>query len=77
MQQAAADLDEDRGRRLAAIAAKDREDAEKDDASRARNARMSGKADFVNGLNRRVIGDMGLGDRMLRGKAGMEREQET
>lgn len=77
MQQAASDLDQDRGSRLAAIAAKDREDAEKDDASRARNAKFGGRAAFVDGLNRKVIGEMDLGERMGRGKAGMEREQEA
>ncbi len=77
MQQAASELDQDRERRLAAIAAKDREDAERDDALRARNSKTGGRADFVNGLNRRVIGEMDLGDRMGRGKSGMERGQEA
>jgi Pre-mRNA splicing factor/N-terminal domain of CBF1 interacting co-repressor CIR len=77
MQQAASDLDQDRERRLAAMTAKDREAAEKDDASRARNAKSGGRADFVNGLNRKVIGGLDLGDRMGRGKSGMEREQEA
>ncbi len=77
MQQAASELDQDRKSRLAAIAAKDREEAEKDDVSRARNSKVGGRADFVRGLNRRVIGDMDLGERMGRGKSGMEREQEA
>lgn len=77
MQQAALDLDQDRDRRLAAIAAKDGEDATRDYASRARNAKFGGRADFVNGLNRKVIGEMDLGSRIDRGKAGMEREQEA
>lgn len=77
MQQAASELDQDRERRLAATTAKDREAAEKDDAFRAQNARSGGRADFVNGLKRKVIGEMDLGDRMGRGKSGMEREQEA
>ena len=77
MQQAASDLDQERERRLAAMTARDRETAEKDDASRARNAKSGGRADFVNGLNRKVIGEMDLGDRIGRGKSGMEREQEA
>jgi Pre-mRNA splicing factor/N-terminal domain of CBF1 interacting co-repressor CIR len=77
MQQAASELDQDRERRLAAITAKDKEDAERDDASRARNSKVGGRSDFVNGLNRRVIGEMDLGGRMGRGKSGMEREQEA
>ena len=77
MQQAASELHRDREGRLAAIAARDREDAELDDALRARKSKVGGRADFVNGLNRRVIGEMDLGERMSRGKSGMEREQET
>jgi Pre-mRNA splicing factor/N-terminal domain of CBF1 interacting co-repressor CIR len=77
MQQAASELDQDRERRLAAIAAKDRDAAERDDALRARNAKMGGRADFVNGLNRKVIGEMDLGERMGRDKSGMDREQEA
>ena len=77
MQQAASELHRDRESRLAAIAARDREDAELDDALRARKSKVGGRADFVNGLNQRVIGEMDLGERMGRGKSGMEREQET
>lgn len=77
MQQAASELDEDRERRLTAIAIKDQEDAERDDVVRARNAKMGGRADYVNGLNRRVIGEMDLGDRMGRSRSGVEHEQEA
>jgi hypothetical protein len=76
MQQAASELDQDRERRLAAIAAKDREEADRDAEARARNAKYGGRADFMNGLNRRA-GDMNLGDRLGRGKAGLERELEA
>jgi uncharacterized protein (DUF3084 family) len=77
MQQAASELHQDRERRLASIAAKDQEDAERDDVLRARNSKVGGRADFVNGLNRRVIGEMDLGERIGRGKSGMERDQEV
>lgn len=76
MQQDASEMDQDRQRRLAAIATKDREEAELDDASRARNAKVGGRADFVNGLNRKMIGEMDLGDRMARQKSGIGREKE-
>lgn len=76
MQQAASELDEDRERRLAAISARDKVEAERDEDARARNAKYGGRADFVNGLNRKA-GDMNLGERMGRGTAGMEREQEV
>lgn len=76
MQQAASELDQDRERRLAAIAARDKEEAEREAEARARNAKYGGRADFMHGLNRRA-GDMNLGDRLGRGKAGLERELEA
>lgn len=76
MQQAASELDQDRDRRLAAIAARDMEEAERDAEMRARNAKYGGRADFMNRLNRRA-GDMNLGDRLGRGKAGLEKELEA
>ena len=76
MQQAASELDQDRERRLAAIAARDKEEADRDAEARARNAKYGGRADFMNGMNRRA-GDMNLGDRLGRGKAGLERELEA
>ena len=76
MQQAASELDQDRERRLAAIAARDKEEADRDAEVRTRNAEYGGRADFMNGLNRRA-GDMKLGDRLGRGKAGLERELEA
>ena len=76
MRQAASELDQDRERRVAAIAARDKADAERDEKARLNNAKYGGRADFVNNLNRKA-GDMNLGERMGRGKAGMEREQEA
>jgi len=76
MQQAASELDRDRDRRLAAIAARDMEEAERDAEMRARNAKYGGRTDFMNRLNRRA-GDMNLGDRLGRGKAGLEKELEA
>ena len=77
MRAAASELDQDREKRLAAIAAKDEEDAKKDEALRLRNSKVGGQADFVNGLKRRAMCEMDLGERMGRGKNGMEREQEA
>lgn len=76
MQQAASELDQDRERRLAAIAARDKAAQEADDAARARNAKEGGRGDFVNSLNRKA-GELDLGERVRRGRAGMEREQEA
>jgi hypothetical protein len=75
MQAAASELDQDREQRLAALANKEKAEAEKDEESRKRNAKYGGRADFVNGLNRRA-GDMTLGDRIGRGKAGLERAEQ-
>jgi hypothetical protein len=77
MQQAATDLDQDRERRLAQIAARDNRDAEKEALSRSKNARHGGRAEFVNGLNKKVVDRMDLGDRMGREKGEKEREQEA
>lgn len=76
MQQNATDLDQDRERRLAAIAARDQIEKESDSAARERNVKYGGRGDFVHGLNRRA-GDLDLSERMRRGKVGMEREQEA
>ncbi|RMZ87138.1 hypothetical protein DV736_g5642, partial [Chaetothyriales sp. CBS 134916] len=65
MQQDANDLDQQREKRLAEIAAKDRADADRDEASRARNAKYGGRADFVGGYHRKA-GDLGLAERMGR-----------
>ncbi|KAL9029714.1 MAG: hypothetical protein Q9196_002078 [Gyalolechia fulgens] len=73
MQQNASELDQDRGKRIAAIA--EREDAERkaDETARARSARYGGRGDFVQGLNRKA-GDLDIGERMRRGRQGMGRE---
>ena len=76
MQQAATELDVDREKRLTALAAKDKADAEADDAARAKNVKYGGRADFMNGLNRKA-GELDLGERVRRGKLNLEREQEA
>ncbi|KPI44319.1 Pre-mRNA-splicing factor CWC25 [Cyphellophora attinorum] len=66
MQQAATELDQQREKRLADLAVKDREDRDQDDAARARNAKsFGGRASFVNDYHKKA-GDMNLGDRMNR-----------
>lgn len=76
MQQNATDLDQDRDRRLAAIAKRDETEQETDKVARERNLKYGGRGDFVHGLNRKA-GDIGLSERMRRGKVGIEREQEA
>ncbi|KAL8762558.1 MAG: hypothetical protein Q9184_001466 [Pyrenodesmia sp. 2 TL-2023] len=73
MQQDASELDQDRERRIAAIAQREYADKEADEAARARSAKYGGRGNFVHGLNRKA-GDLGIGERMRRGKQGMGRE---
>ncbi|KAL8930545.1 MAG: hypothetical protein Q9208_000729 [Pyrenodesmia sp. 3 TL-2023] len=73
MQQDASELDQDRERRIAAIAQREAAEKEADEAARARSAKYGGRGDFVHGLNRKA-GDLGIGERMRRGKQGMGKE---
>ena len=76
MQQDASALDQDRVRRLAALAAQEQSEREADNAARERNVRYGGRGDFVHGLHRQA-GDIGLAERMQSKRSGMEREQEA
>ena len=75
MQQAAADLEEDRKTRLKASAEKDAADWREDDAARARSGKSGGKGDFLVGMNRRA-GELGMGERMQRGRKGYEHDDD-
>lgn len=66
MQQAATDLDQDRVKRMAEIAGRERAEAEREDAARSKEMRGGGRPGVVNGLNRKVIDGMDLGERMGR-----------
>ncbi|KAI1204843.1 Pre-mRNA splicing factor-domain-containing protein [Annulohypoxylon truncatum] len=55
MQEAASELDQDREKRLAAIAEKERAEREADEKARERSGKY-GDREFVNGLRRKVIG---------------------
>ncbi len=68
MQQDASELDHQREKRLGEIAARDRANAERDNASRARNAKYGGRADFVSGFHKKA-GDLSLADRIGRNGA--------
>ena len=73
MQSAASELDADRGARLQAIAEQERREREEDEKVRARSGKFAGgKGEFVSGMQRKV-GEMGLGDRMRRGKGEYEK----
>lgn len=65
MQQDASELDQQRERRLADIAEREKAERARDDASRARNAKYGGRADFVNSFHKKA-GDLSLAQRMGR-----------
>ncbi len=65
MQAAATDLDQDRERRLALLAEKERVDQEIDDRARQRNKRLGGDAGFMNQLHSRAA-ELKVADRVGR-----------
>ena len=72
MQADANDLDAVRSSRLAAIEERERVEREAEQKARDKSGRYGGRGDFVNGLNRRA-GEMDLGERIKRGRGGLER----
>ncbi|KAL8807233.1 MAG: hypothetical protein Q9223_004334 [Gallowayella weberi] len=73
MQMNASELDQDRQRRIAAIAEKEAEDRKADEIARARSAKYGGRGHFVHGLNRQA-GDLDIAERMRRGRQDLGRE---
>lgn len=73
MQQDASALDEDREKRLAALAEREEAARDAEDNARAKSSKYGDKGDFVNGLHRKA-GDMGLADRIGRGRQGLQRD---
>ena len=67
MQSAANDLDQDRAVRIREVDEQERRVREEEDRIRARSGGMEGKGEFVAGMQRKV-GEMGLGERMRRGR---------
>ena len=76
MQADANDLDAVRSSRLAAIEERERVEREAEQKARDRSGRYGGRGDFVNGLNRRA-GEMDIGERIKRGRGGLERGLEV
>ena len=72
MQQAASELDQDREKRMAAIAERERTEREDEEKVRAKSAKLGGKGEFVHGLHRKA-GDLDIGERMRRGRGGLEK----
>lgn len=75
MQSDASQLDQDRERRLAAIAERDRIERESEEAARKRSAKYGGKGDFVMGLHRKA-GDLDLAERVRRGRGNLRTERD-
>ena len=73
MQEAASELDQDRERRLQAIAEREATDSRSEEAARARANKYGGKGDFLVGMNRRV-GELDMGQRMRRGRGRFEKD---
>ncbi|KAK1700808.1 Pre-mRNA splicing factor-domain-containing protein [Colletotrichum godetiae] len=74
MQAAASDLDTDRERRLAALEERENAVRQADDQARERSGKF-GDREFVNGLHRKA-GNMSLGERMGRGRQGLQRDDD-
>jgi hypothetical protein len=75
MQQDASSLDVDREKRLAALEKQEEADREADDRARDKSSRYGDKGNFIHGLHRRA-GDMGLADRIGRGRQRLQRADE-
>ncbi|KAL9119803.1 MAG: hypothetical protein Q9187_003644 [Circinaria calcarea] len=75
MQEDASKLDRDREERLAALSERENRDREVDEVARAKAAKHGASGDYINGLSRKA-GDMDLGERMRRGRAGYQREND-
>ncbi|KAK2057960.1 hypothetical protein LY76DRAFT_593696 [Colletotrichum caudatum] len=74
MQAAASDLDTDRVRRLAALEEREKAARDADNQARERSSKYGGR-EFVNGLHRKA-GNMSLGERMGRGRQGLQRDDD-
>ena len=75
MQSDASELDQVRAERIAALDEQERVKRELDDAARAKSAKYGGKGDFVTGLHRKA-GELSIGERMRRGKHGLEKDRD-
>lgn len=75
MQQDATSLDLDREKRLAALAEQEKATHEAEDKARARSSKYGDKGDFINGLHKKA-GNMGLADRIGRGRQGLQKDEQ-
>ena len=75
MQEAASELGQDRAKRVAALEERERAEQKADDAARAKSSKYGGKGNFVTGLHRKA-GEIDIGERMRRGRQGLERDRD-
>ena len=75
MQRLASDLDQDREKRLKAVAAEEAAQLEREEAARTRSSKYGGKGEFLTRINRQV-GELGVGDRIHRGRNGFKKEED-
>ena len=72
MQSSASEIDSSRAERLKIAEKQDRAERETDEKARGKNAKYGGKGEFVHSLNRQA-GEIGIGERMKRGRGGLEK----
>lgn len=75
MQQDASSLDQDREKRLAALAEKEKAERDVEEAARAQSSKYGTKGDFMHKVHRKA-GDMSLGDRMGRSARGYQKDED-
>jgi hypothetical protein len=75
MQEAAASLDDDREKRLAAIEEQERLAREADNRARERASRYGDDRRFVNSLHHKAA-DLGLAERVGRGRQGLQVDED-
>ena len=75
MQEAASELDQDRGQRLKKLDQHEEAERKAEDEARTKTSKYGGKGSFLVGVNRRA-GELGVGERIQRGRAGYERDDD-
>ena len=66
------ELENARANRLATIEQQERDRREEEEKARGKSSKYGGRGDFVHGLNRKA-GEIDIGERIKRGRGGLER----
>lgn len=75
MQEAASELNQDREQRLRKLDYVEEAERQAENEARARTSKYGGKGSFLVGVNRRA-GELGVGERIQRGRAGYEKDDD-